>query len=237
MSSILPGNQDSAALALDGGMCGLFERRKAIVGIGDTTSKKLTALLHMDGNWEDSRGHTVGHSNTYNYQWVEGKYGQAIYKPSNGGVNLSINGVFGSVFPAQYTIMYWGKDGGCAVQACCKSNQNRPDGNGGLLVTWATQPTVWKNGEYGNRTVVGNTSLSGRISGWHHYAFTYNNGVLKWYFDGEKYAEYTIDPSTDTRVQGQSLHIGYITTVDEFAFSDKLLISGDSYAVPTTPYK
>lgn len=214
-------------------------RRRALMN-GDRSNtirpSDIKVLLPLNGVFTDMRGHAVNNPNTYNNSWIDGVFNQAAYTYKNtGSINISISDVFTTTFPSTFTVMYWGKDGGCYIGICCKS-YHRIDEASGLTFTFATKPYVWKQGKYANRTAA-TVIKSISTSGWHNYGLTYDNGAIKWFFDGEKYAEYTIDPSTDTQILGNRIHISNIGTIDEFMYSDKVLITGDTYSVPVEAFK
>lgn len=205
---------------------------------GGISPADIKALLHFDGNFNDARGHTVTHNNTYNNTWIDGVFGQAASK-GTGNLNIEINGLQ-TTKPTAFTAMWFGYNTSCNIGVCGKRAQTRVDNNCGLIITFNGGPSVWLNGSWNTRrsfTQLRTVSISG---GWHHYALTYDNGYMCAYQDGEKFAEITVDPDTEISLLGASFYISSLPkngAIDEFMYSDKLLIVGDTYDVPTAPFK
>lgn len=239
MSTLLPGNHESAALALDGGMDGLLRRRKMMGGIGDPTSKKIIALLHFDGDFTDVRGHTVNTNNTYNTTWIDGVFGRACNKPSSAGFNVNIHNLQAQI-PTTFTAMWYMYNSSCNIGLCGRRSYARPDNNCGLIISVTNSPYLWKNGNYNTRVAFTKTRTIAISGGWHHYALAYNNGYIACFQDGEKYADFTINTTDDISYLGDAFYISGLSNngaVDEFAYSDKLLFTGNTYNIPTSPFK
>lgn len=205
---------------------------------GGISPADIKALLHLDGNFNDARGHTVTYRNTYNNTWIDGVFGQAASK-GTGNINMDINGLQ-TTKPTAFTAMWFGYNTSCNIGVCGKRGQTRVDTNCGLVITFGTGPYVWLNGNWNTRrsfTKLRDISTSG---GWHHYALTYDNGYMCAYQDGEKFAEITVDPDTEISPLGDSFYMSSLSSggaIDELMYSDKLLIVGDTYDVPTAPFK
>lgn len=251
MSTLLPGNQESAALALDGGMDGLLRRRKMMRGIGDPTSKKIISLLHLDGNFTDARGNTIFNGNTYNYSFTEGKFSNGVQNTvdgKSGSVNVSVNNLLGSI-PTQFTASLWAKNYFAGmfkypICLCCSNNGYRYDESGcGITIFMVPDSSAFRcyifpKGSYNNRITVTSSARTVNDGNWHHHAVTYDNGTIKWYRDGIKIAEHTLTDISDAfGYSGPAIRWVGLFFADELMFSDKLLISGDTYDVPTAPYK
>ena len=225
-------------------------RRRMIMkgGIDD----RIKVLLHLDGNIVDERGNAVTTSNTYGTQYVEGKFGQCVDIADGAtsyGFNLKVQDLFGSV-PSRFTVECWSKRANEGVANCpniaiCSRGTSWTNyGVSGMVValTVTSQQggrfAYSPNGAWGSLTYVapiaGVTTHEAGV--WRHYAVTYDNGVITWFFNGNKVGEATMDHS-QVALTGNALGFHQFRLCDEFAFSNEILYAGDTYTVPSKPYK
>lgn len=224
----------------------LLARRRAMMMSNSVPDPRIKLLFHFDGNYTEERGHTFGRSNTYwDGTYADGVFGQCPWNAS-GGFNFQIHNVF-TEKPNKFTFSFWCYNDGTSntdvIIGLC-----RPTGStlwsslyktSGLCIYCLPrnrQLRVCPNGDY-NSLRQGTATQAAPSNQWTHYAVTYDNGLISWYCDGNRVGQMQIDHENDFVYKGNDFGLHNWNKCDEIMFADDLLIDGETYTVPTKPYK
>lgn len=195
--------------------------------------------MHLDSkDSTDAKGNLVIWDTNFPPAFVAGKFGNAL---SYG--RCRINVPVSTQYPTTFTVACWVKanydyDNPCSVRI-------NPDDQAGMLCTIGFNVGYSAPGQVqilvagsGNdwsdfRTLLGKIPLDYT---WHHFAMTFNQGVITTYVDGVKYTSLT----KNLAVKADYKRIGIMGdksgSIDEVLYTEKILYTSN-FTPPSAPYK